>query len=185
EDEFQADGSSLEASIGAADGGGELAASLGLPGPVLADYLSHRGKFLADVIRADLASAPAAPSATPSDAEVKASPSVAIPAPSESIQSRLTQLAANATGFPAESITADLRLLDDLNLDSIKAAEVVSEAATALDVEAALDPSELANATLAEVAAALEAAAGSGPPQAAQPADQFSNRPSWVRTFVV
>jgi enediyne polyketide synthase len=99
----------------------------------------------------------------------------------------LVEVVVRHTGFPAETIRPELRLLDDLNLDSIKAAEVVVEAAGALGMgeEAGLDPAEFANATLAEVAAAL---AGAGGPRAASTAaavDELAGRPSSVRAYVV
>jgi malonyl CoA-acyl carrier protein transacylase/NADP-dependent 3-hydroxy acid dehydrogenase YdfG/3-hydroxymyristoyl/3-hydroxydecanoyl-(acyl carrier protein) dehydratase len=104
----------------------------------------------------------------------------------------LLEVVANHTGFPADTLTPDLRLLDDLHLDSIKAAEVVLETAGQLGIadEAVPDPSTFANASLAELAAALEQISGGrrGAPRApavtaADPA--FQNRPSWVREFVV
>jgi acyl carrier protein len=67
----------------------------------------------------------------------------------------LVALAAERTGFPAESISGHDRLLDDLNLDSIKAAELVADAAKRLGLAAEIDPSLFANARLAEIALAL------------------------------
>ena len=69
--------------------------------------------------------------------------------------SLLIRLAAERTGFPVESLSGEDRLLDDLNLDSIKAAELVAEAAKMVGVAAKIDPSLFANAKLAEISAAL------------------------------
>jgi acyl carrier protein len=64
----------------------------------------------------------------------------------------LLRLVEKHTGFPQDSLNMDMRLLDDLNLDSIKAAEFVAEAAKSIRVEGQLDLSTFANATLAEIA---------------------------------
>jgi enediyne polyketide synthase len=101
----------------------------------------------------------------------------------------LFDVVARATGFPPETITPDLRLLDDLNLDSIKAAEVVLETAGQLGIgdEAVPDPSTFANASLAELAEALDQVSRGRPTAAAaRVADSaFESRPSWVREFIV
>ena len=55
------------------------------------------------------------------------------------------------TGFDKQSITLDSRLLDDLNLDSIKAAELIGQAAKTLGIAGQLDPSKLSNNTLGEI----------------------------------
>ena len=60
------------------------------------------------------------------------------------------------TGFPVESLDLDLKLLDDLNLDSIKATELIVETTETLGLEIDLDPSSLANATLAEIIEVLK-----------------------------
>ncbi len=67
---------------------------------------------------------------------------------------------AQRTGFPPETLTDDLRLLDDLNLDSIKAVGVISETASAVGA-GEFDPGEYLNATLAEIVAVLEDCQGS------------------------
>lgn len=73
------------------------------------------------------------------------------------MESELIRILADTTGFPAESITTDLRLLDDLNLDSISAAEAISKVAHQFEV-VDLDPAELANATIGEAASLILAA---------------------------
>ena len=77
-------------------------------------------------------------------------------------------LVVEATGFPDEEIQPNMRLLEELSLDSIKAGELIArlgeENALAED---ALDPVELGNATIQELAAAVLAAvvqAGGGKP---------------------
>ena len=71
------------------------------------------------------------------------------------IENILVNLIAQQTGFPQESITLQIRLLDDLNLDSIKAGEVIATAAREVGVAGQVDPTSLANATIQEIAEAL------------------------------
>lgn len=75
----------------------------------------------------------------------------------EKVEALLVRLIVQHTGYEAESITSELRLLDDLNLDSIKAGEVVAEAAKQSGVAGEIDPTTLANATLIEISEAIYA----------------------------
>ena len=135
-----------------------LAASAGLAADDVRRYLDRRAPFLAQVIRADLESsgdAPAAAVAAPPD------PS-RVAAPAGDASTRLVALASELTGFPVDSIPLEARLLDDLNLDSIKAAELVGRVADELGITAELDLAEFANASLREIAARL-GGASAGP----------------------
>ncbi|GAB1544098.1 hypothetical protein NUACC21_67740 [Scytonema sp. NUACC21] len=78
--------------------------------------------------------------------------------PQESINlpELLFKLVEEQTGFSRETLSLNLRLLDDLNLDSIKASELVANAARQFGIGGQLDPSKLANATLSEIITALE-----------------------------
>ncbi len=98
----------------------------------------------------------------------------------------IVTLAAKATGFPADQIDLSLRLLDDLNLDSIKAGSLIADACAQLGVAGQLDAAELAGATLGEIAGKLSGLAG--PPQpvsAAAPPPPAVTETSgdWVRSF--
>lgn len=55
------------------------------------------------------------------------------------------------TGFNKDSIQLNLRLLDDLNLDSIKAAELIAEVAKSLGVAGEIEPAQYSNKTLEEI----------------------------------
>jgi enediyne polyketide synthase len=138
------------------DGGGsQLAGLTGLAEAELASYLARRGRFLGDVIRADVrSSAEEEPTPRPTPAPA------AQDGASGAIEDRLVELVAEMTGFPAETIPAEARLLDDLNLDSIKAAELITRAADERGVAEGLDLAPLANASLREVSAAIRAASG-------------------------
>ncbi|MFM7792151.1 MAG: phosphopantetheine-binding protein, partial [Microcystis panniformis] len=72
------------------------------------------------------------------------------------VTQKLLELVEEMTGFPKDTLSLDLRLLDDLNLDSIKAAELIATAVKQVGATGKLDPSALANGTLADVIAALE-----------------------------
>ncbi|MER2223665.1 MAG: phosphopantetheine-binding protein, partial [Rhodococcus sp. (in: high G+C Gram-positive bacteria)] len=150
----------------------EPGTSGGDPAAALADYLSRRGTFLVDVIRADVGGGVSAPSSPIPQAVTNGHESAAVkattPAPvpvvevpavvgATSVEGELIRILADTTGFPAESITTDLRLLDDLNLDSISAAEAISKVAHQFEV-VDLDPAELANATIGEAASLILAA---------------------------
>ncbi|KPQ33547.1 MAG: Dehydrogenase [Phormidesmis priestleyi Ana] len=100
-------------------------------------------------------------SASPSASVVSKAPSPEAPSPQnihDQVIATLVNLIVDKTGYPKESITANARLLDDLNLDSIKAGEVIAAAAKAFGVTGKLDPAALANVTLAEAAQVISAA---------------------------
>jgi len=148
----------------------------------LESYLDRRGGFIADVIRADIHSsggavagfAPRAPLAhgyAPPVAQNKRTASkVPVPGGSlpgghagsrnGSIEAMVIALAAKKTGFAEARISPDAKLLDDLNLDSIKASELVANAANAFGIAGQIDPATLANATIRQVAEALQALVG-------------------------
>lgn len=112
----------------------------------------------------------------------------------------LINLVVQQTGYPQESITPDLKLLDDLNLDSIKAGELVANAAKECGVGGEIEPSTLANASLEDVATAIRAQMpvvetpqptkiNSSPkvvshPQTVEKTTNNSNS-DWVRNFAV
>lgn len=146
----------------------------------LLNYLSHRGKFLAEVIRADLETLPLLPvpdnhavnnnnnvtiqeSRVPTGAianEPKPKTTVEVPRnfnKTEAIEELLIDQVVQRTGYPRESITLQARLLDDLNLDSIKAGELVASVAKECGIAGKVDPSSLANATLQAVAQVIRA----------------------------
>ncbi|WP_373530447.1 SDR family NAD(P)-dependent oxidoreductase [Nostoc sp.] len=146
-----------------------------VPWDLLANYFSQRGKFLTEVIRADVQSLPMlstsvnnpdkAPLVSPAYVSPPQVPTLT-PEPSipvnrnqaATIETLLIGLIAQQTGFPQESMTLQIRLLDDLNLDSIKAGELIATAAREIGVAGLIDPTTLANATIQEVAEALRMA---------------------------
>ncbi len=93
----------------------------------------------------------------------------------------LLALVSKMTGFPIDSISLDHRLLDDLNLDSIKAGELVAKAIRLYHAPGTIDPTALANSSLKEIYDLIkldnQLPSGSAPPAAVQDA--------WVRNFTI
>lgn len=150
----------------------------GIAAPAMQEYLQRRGQFLEQVIRADMAAAaPAQVHQTHRPAAEQAAPS-ARPAGQAAPVSRggagtielLRAYIAQQTGFSAETLHGGLRLLDDLNLDSIKAGELIARMAAQVGRPGSIDPAPLLNATLAELAEALGASEGTG--AAVKPAEE-------------
>ena len=193
-----------------------LLAATGIQRIALETYLNRRRGFLCEVVKADLSSLNGSLVKLPAETVRMSRPIIELPAvretssptqpttekepateacppnTEEGLEQLVRNLAAERTGFPPETLAGENRLLDDLNLDSIKAAELVAEAAKQQGVAGKIDPSQYANASLAEVAAALAVASGktdessseeSSPPLAdATPA---SGEIHWVRNFAV
>ena len=194
------------------------------------DYFEDRADFISDVIRADMNSRgiKAAPRIAPAlTALATSSMSLSmtrddLPAPPDktgefvaftgnqgdtpAVDLALIQLVADHTDYPPDSIGLEMRLLDDLNLDSIKAGEIIAAAGKACGVGGLVDPAPLLNATLGTIATVFQAVAGnrgdpavlgpaaaaapssSGPAQLAQLssiADPVPQGPTWVRDFGV
>lgn len=96
------------------------------------------------------------------------------------------QLVAERLELPVATVADESRLLDDLHLNSITVAQVVAEAARRLDLPPPPAPTHYANATVSEIAKALEAAAHTR--GAGSDADEEAHPPGvdeWVREFSV
>ncbi len=138
-----------------------------IPAEQIAAYLTARGPFLAQVIQADLKytipadALPVAFSRWPDIEETL--PELSLPAsePDGSKEDSLYNLIQDSTGFPRESLNSDSRLLDDLNLDSIKAGDLIAKFADICGVSGQVDPMTLGNATIGEIVAAVDSIAGS------------------------
>ncbi len=95
------------------------------------------------------------------------------------------RLAALRAELPLETVGKDLRLLGDLHLSSIAVAQLVTESARALGLEPPIWPTEAANATISEVAEALEqlARSANASPQGGQ--ESLPGIAAWTRPFTV
>ncbi len=132
-----------------------------LPRETFQAYLKKRGAFLADVIKADLkhtgsVQQPATTEKTQfshaSSTETRSDPDYASQA-DRSAAETLYDLVAEATGFPKKTLALDLRLLDDLNLDSIKSGDLIARYAQSFGLTGEFDPAGWANASLGEIIA--------------------------------
>ncbi|NEN89391.1 MAG: SDR family NAD(P)-dependent oxidoreductase [Okeania sp. SIO3H1] len=80
--------------------------------------------------------------------------------PTLDVESILIDLVVEQTGYPADSISLDAKLLDDLNMDSIKASELIASVAQACNIAGVIDPSSLANASLKEIIQVIHSTMG-------------------------
>ena len=96
------------------------------------------------------------------------------------------RLIAERLELPVAAIEDESRLLDDLHLNSISVAQLVAEAARRLGLPPPPAPTNYANATLAEIAGAMEAIANAG---AADVKSDAETNPAgvdeWVREFSI
>uniref|UniRef100_UPI004055BA3C SDR family NAD(P)-dependent oxidoreductase n=1 Tax=Candidatus Electrothrix sp. TaxID=2170559 RepID=UPI004055BA3C len=175
-----------------------LAESAGISPEILSAYLRERGRFIGQVIKADLDSraeqdhiVPApfsdiSDSPSPSSPALKPGKALLTDAATEKISAAdlLLDLIEQRTGFPQDSLSLEFRLLDDLNLDSIKASELIAEAASKSGVAATdLNVAEYANAKVSEIVEALETEQTKGNSDHESAPTAFY--PSWVRDFSI
>ena len=96
------------------------------------------------------------------------------------------RLVAERLELPVATIEDESRLLDDLHLNSISVAQLVAEAARHLDLPPPPAPTHYANATLSEIATALEAARTRGGANGDSDAEAHpTGIDEWVREFSV
>ncbi|UZR29770.1 type I polyketide synthase [Methylococcus mesophilus] len=152
---------------------GDAAIRLGVQGKI--DPMRMNAETVGNVIESfDAVAAPAAPA--------KAS---AVPAPASAMD-LLLGLVAERTGFSRDCLAPDQRLLDDLNIDSIKAGALLGDLILSTGTQDRIEAAPLANATLGEIAAALQAAIGGDSARcepAAAAATEPARRMHWVRAF--
>jgi enediyne polyketide synthase len=183
-----------------------LMARAGVTEAELHAYLRERGDFISTVIAADLASRrkeglPASAPAPRQLAPARAAPSLAAASTGGAstatrLEERIVELVAERTGYRKESITLAARMLDDLNLDSIKAGDLVLSLAKEFGAAGRVEAGGLSTATLAEVveavraASSLEQAEAAGAQPSSKPAQERSTlgesqRPvsTWVRNY--
>jgi enediyne polyketide synthase len=179
-----------------------LAAAADVPAATISNYIHRRSRFLGNLIKADLDDSSSQQAQdTLSLPEVsyqeqypdfvteqkKAETTSKQTGEDIAVSGLLLELIEKRTGFPQESLSLELRLLDDLNLDSIKAAELIAETAKHLNLTGEVDPSQYANTTIQEVADAFEQMIAEQTETADQPkkTKDATDRPSWVRNFVI
>ncbi|MBV9958791.1 MAG: SDR family NAD(P)-dependent oxidoreductase, partial [Acidobacteria bacterium] len=115
--------------------------------------------------------------------ESEALPESSIEADGASALDVIMRLVAARAELPAEAVKPDSRMLNDLHLNSITVGQLVGEAARRLGLPPPLSPTDYADATPAEIAAALN-----GQAHDALPAPEAEAPPGvakWVRPFTV
>ncbi|MCP4627565.1 MAG: SDR family NAD(P)-dependent oxidoreductase, partial [bacterium] len=130
-----------------------------LPRDTLQAYLKKRGAFLADVIKADLKHADSVEQPATIERPESSHTGKTETRSDSDFDSRtdrsgaevLYDLVAEVTGFPKETLTLDLRLLDDLNLDSIKSGDLIARYVQSFGLAGELDPADWTNASLGEL----------------------------------
>ena len=126
-----------------------------LPRETLQAYLKKRGAFLSDVIKADLKHTSLVEASANIESQQFTGEDVKIDDPASlddrSAAEILIDLVADITGFSKKTVTLNARLLDDLNLDSIKSGDLIARYAEYFGLNGKLDPAEWTNASLGEI----------------------------------
>jgi enediyne polyketide synthase len=149
----------------------------------------ERGPVVADSLAAPLASAaqdrvPPVPDTTDAT-DGKGKSEAPHDAPDLSPLDLLRTLVAEKAELPVAAITPESRLLGDLHLNSIAVGQIVAEAARRLGLTPPVAPTELADATVAAAARALEEHREHG---GASPTEQEgvpAGLDTWIRGYVV
>ena len=136
---------------------------------------------------------PVTPSPSPVSLDVAAAAeksSVAVAAPAEDDAAErsielLRRLVAERAELPATMVTDDSRLLDDLHLSSITVGQIVNQVARRMGRPAIQTPTNLATATVRELAETLDTVADTEGPMGPQPARNATGAAVWVRAFRV
>lgn len=103
-----------------------------------------------------------------------------------SVLELLFDLVEKWTGFSRDCLAHDQRLLDDLNIDSIKALSLLGELFLQTQTQSRVDAGALANATLGEIASAVDAAMSNRDPAPRAMAGnrvKHKKQARWVRSF--
>jgi enediyne polyketide synthase len=103
----------------------------------------------------------------------------------ESSEQLLRRLAAQRAELPVELVRADSRLLDDLHLSSITVGQVMNQVAQQLRLPTAQLPTNLATATVRELAEALDELAETGQEGDGTAPDVVAGAAPWVRAWTV
>ncbi len=102
-----------------------------------------------------------------------------------SILERLRQAVANRAELPLTAVHNHSRLLADLHLNSITVGQIVAEVGRQLRLSAPADPTAYANATVEQIALALEERLANGETDAKPAATLPVGVDAWIRAFTV
>ena len=104
----------------------------------------------------------------------------------DSIQDQFIALIANRLELPEESISAENRLLMDLHLNSISVSQMVTDLARNLDLPAPAAATDYSNATIQEVAQAMEELKTTGINAVSETKEKHPQGiNAWVRAFTI
>lgn len=108
------------------------------------------------------------------------------------IEAAVLQIVAEETGFDAENLSLDLKLLDDLNMDSIKSAELFIKIADKFNVADRVDLNNHSDLSIGQLVESIKAVTGAGENADATGVSPGSGesgphpgRIDWVRNFVM
>lgn len=102
-----------------------------------------------------------------------------------SILERWRQAVANRAELPLTAVHNHSRLLADLHLNSITVGQIVAEVGQQLGLAAPADPTAYANATVEQIAQALEERLANGEAEAKPVATLPAGVDAWIRAFTV
>lgn len=106
----------------------------------------------------------------------------------QDMEAAVLQIVADETGFDVENLSPDLKLLDDLNLDSIKSAELFLKIADRFDVTDQVDINGNTDLTIGRMIENFKAAVEPGEngklPRSGEPRP-FPGPTDWVRNFAM
>jgi len=97
----------------------------------------------------------------------------------------IRQLVAQRAELPIQTVDEKHRMLSDLHLNSITVGQIVSEAARALGLLPPTAPTEYADATVAEIAQALEELKQTGTLELEERLKTPAGIDAWIRTFQI
>ena len=128
---------------------------LNIPIDKLNQYLSVRGNFVQEMILTDmkyanLGSNNLQPSLNISNGQTTSSitSKTITAAPIGDLKSLIFQKIESVTGFPSDKFQENMKLLDDFNLDSIKAGSLLNDLFKTLKIQGKINPANFLNASL-------------------------------------
>lgn len=176
---------------------------IGVSNEKLDQYWTLREQFIKDIIRSDLKYLNTIPMVNAAAEQQKEDIKVDEQSTLNAVESldlehdvehRIIELISEKTGFPSDSLSPNMLLLNDLNMESIKAGELIVNVAREYEVQGLLDPAKLAQSTIHEVASAItEAKKGSAGAlsslsniqQLIANIEKSSGSKTWVRNFII
>lgn len=168
------------------------------PSEQLQTYFHNRKDFLRDMITADMKNTiPNTALKVPEPTQVQASTIPAITTPNveitkpilinDDLSDIIYTLVEEKTGFSKSSLSMDLKLLDDLNMDSIKAGEFIGNLSEKCGISGKIDQTQHSNATLAEIADLIDQIRDKSETMQGESQESYFEEkdPGWVRQFVM